>query len=130
MIQGLRLGARQIVGVDLNDDRRGEQFGMTDFVNPVAVSGDLTAHLIEVTGGGADYTFECIAIQMMRVALESAHKGWGESIIIGVAVQVKVNRPFQLVTAGLARDSFWREGVARMCRKSWTGMDGQLKLTR
>ena len=94
---------RQIVGVDLNDDKRawGEQFGMTDFVNPVAVSGDLTAHLIEVTGGGADYTFECIGnTDVMRVALESAHKGWGESIIIGVAGAGKeiATRPFQLVT--------------------------------
>ena len=75
----------------------GEQFGMTDFVNPSAVSGDLTAHLIEVTGGGADYTFECIGnTDVMRVAHESAHKGWGESIIIGVAGAGKeiATRPF------------------------------------
>ncbi len=104
VIQGLRLiGAHQIVGVDLNEDKRawGEQFGMTDFVNPSKVSGDLTAHLIEVTGGGADYTFECIGnTDVMRVALESAHKGWGESIIIGVAGAGKeiATRPFQLVT--------------------------------
>ena len=104
VIQGLRLiGASQIVGVDLNNDKRawGERFGMTDFVNPAEVSGDLTAHLIEVTGGGADYTFECIGnTDVMRVALESAHKGWGESIIIGVAGAGKEisTRPFQLVT--------------------------------
>ena len=74
---------------------------MTDFVNPSVVSGDLTAHLIEVTSGGADYTFECIGnTDVMRVALESAHKGWGESIIIGVAGAGKeiATRPFQLVT--------------------------------
>ena len=104
VIQGLRLiGASQIVGVDLNNDKRrwGERFGMTDFVNPAEVSGDLTAHLIGVTGGGADYTFECIGnIDVMRVALESAHKGWGESIIIGVAGAGREisTRPFQLVT--------------------------------
>ena len=86
VIQGLRLiGASQIVGVDLNNDKRswGERFGMTDFVNPAEVSGDLTAHLIEVTGGGADYTFECIGnTDVMRVALESAHKGWGNRLLL------------------------------------------------
>ena len=104
VIQGLRMiGAAQIVGVDLNDDKKqwGERFGMTDFVNPSQIEGDLTAHLIELTGGGADYTFECIGnTDVMRVALESAHKGWGESIIIGVAGSGKEisTRPFQLVT--------------------------------
>ena len=104
VIQGLRMiGATQIVGVDLNNDKKawGERFGMTDFVNPSEISGDLTAHLIELTGGGADYTFECIGnTDVMRVALESAHKGWGESIIIGVAGSGKEisTRPFQLVT--------------------------------
>ena len=97
------IGASQIVGVDLNDDKQqwGERFGMTDFVNPSKIDGDLTSHLVEVTGGGADYTFECIGnTEVMRVALESAHKGWGESIIIGVAGsgQEISTRPFQLVT--------------------------------
>jgi S-(hydroxymethyl)glutathione dehydrogenase/alcohol dehydrogenase len=104
VIQGLRLvGANMIVGVDLNDDKKawGEKFGMTHFVNPKAVGGDLTQHLVELTGGGADYTFECIGnVDVMRVALEAAHKGWGESIIIGVAGAGKEisTRPFQLVT--------------------------------
>jgi len=104
VIQGLRMiGASQIVGVDLNDEKRswGERFGMTDFVNPSKIDGDLTQHLIDVTQGGADYTFECIGnTDVMRVALESAHKGWGESIIIGVAGsgQEISTRPFQLVT--------------------------------
>ena len=104
VIQGLRLiGASQIVGVDLNNDKRrwGERFGMTDFVNPAEVSSDLTAHLIEVTGGGADYTFECIGnTDVMRQALECSHRGWGTSVIIGVAEAGKeiATRPFQLVT--------------------------------
>ncbi|MDC3286317.1 S-(hydroxymethyl)glutathione dehydrogenase/class III alcohol dehydrogenase [Alphaproteobacteria bacterium] len=104
VIQGLRLsGASQIVGVDMNDDKEawGRKFGMTDFVNPNEVSGDLTGHLVELTGGGADYSFECIGnVNVMRTALECAHKGWGESIIIGVAGagQEITTRPFQLVT--------------------------------
>ena len=104
VIQGLRLvGANMIVGVDLNNDKKGwgEKFGMTHFVNPKEVDGDLVAHLVDLTGGGAEYTFECIGnVDVMRVALESAHKGWGESIIIGVAgagQEIKT-RPFQLVT--------------------------------
>ena len=104
VIQGLRMiGARQIVGVDLNNDKKawGEKFGMTHFVNPGEVDGDLVAHLVELTGGGADYSFECIGnTQVMRAALECCHKGWGESIIIGVAGAGEeiATRPFQLVT--------------------------------
>jgi len=104
VLQGLRLvGANMIVGVDLNDDKKawGERFGMTHFVNPGKVEGDLVAHLVELTGGGADYSFECIGnTKVMRQALECAHKGWGESIIIGVAGagQEISTRPFQLVT--------------------------------
>ena len=89
VIQGLRLaGADQIVGVDLNDGKEemGRHFGMTDFVNPSNVDGDLVAHLVELTGGGADYSFDATGnVNVMRTALECAHKGWGESIIIGVA---------------------------------------------
>jgi S-(hydroxymethyl)glutathione dehydrogenase/alcohol dehydrogenase len=109
VIQGLRLaGANMIVGVDLNNDRKawGERFGMTHFVNPNDVKGDLVAHLVELTGGGADYTFECIGnVKVMRVALEACHKGWGESIIIGVAGagQEIATRPFQLVTGRVWR---------------------------
>jgi S-(hydroxymethyl)glutathione dehydrogenase/alcohol dehydrogenase len=110
VIQGLRLaGADMIIGVDMNNDKRswGERFGMTHFVNPKEVPGDLTAHLVNLTKrgadqiGGADYTFECIGnVDVMRVALESCHRGWGQSIIIGVAgsgQEIKT-RPFQLVT--------------------------------
>tara|TARA_X000000950_G_scaffold48993_2_gene57227 strand:- start:5000 stop:6109 length:1110 start_codon:yes stop_codon:yes gene_type:complete len=104
VIQGLRLiGANKIVGVDLNNDKKqwGEKFGMTHFVNPSEVDGDLVQHLVEVTDGGADYSFECIGnTKVMRTALECCHKGWGESIIIGVAGagQEISTRPFQLVT--------------------------------
>jgi len=104
VIQGLRLaGADQIVGVDLNPDRIGmaTRFGMTDFVNPTEVDGDLVPYLVALTKGGADYTFDATGnVSVMRDALESAHKGWGESIIIGVApagAEIST-RPFQLVT--------------------------------
>jgi len=104
VIQGLRMaGAAQIVGVDINPDKvaMGKRFGMTDFVNPKEVKGDLVGHLVELTGGGADYTFDATGnVNVMRTALESAHKGWGESIIIGVApagAEIST-RPFQLVT--------------------------------
>lgn len=104
VIQGLKMiGAKQIVGVDLNPAREkiARQFGMTDFVNPKDVKSHLTGHIVDITGGGADYTFECIGnVDVMRIALESCHKGWGESIIIGVAgAGQEINtRPFQLVT--------------------------------
>ena len=104
VIQGARMvGANMIVGVDLNDSKKelGEKFGMTHFVNPKDVDGDIVGHLVELTGGGADYSFECIGnVTTMRQALECAHKGWGESIIIGVAGagQEISTRPFQLVT--------------------------------
>ena len=104
VIQGLRMiGAKQIIGVDLNPAREAtaRKFGMTHFVNPSEIKGDLTGYLVELTGGGADYTFECIGnTDVMRVALEACHKGWGESIIIGVAGAGKEisTRPFQLVT--------------------------------
>ena len=104
VVQGARLaGATMIVGIDLNDGKEewGRKFGMTHFVNPKNVDGDLVAHIVELTGGGADYSFECIGnVNLMRMALECAHKGWGESIIIGVAGagQEISTRPFQLVT--------------------------------
>ena len=111
LIQGLKMiGARQIVGVDLNPEKRAiaEKFGMTDFVNPNEVDGDLVGHLVELTGGGADYSFECIGnVNVMRQALECAHKGWGQSIIIGVAGagQEISTRPFQLVTGRVWKGS-------------------------
>jgi len=104
VIQGARMvGASQIVGIDLNPARRAlaAKLGMTDFVNPNEVKGDLVAHLVELTGGGADYSFECIGnVKTMRQALECCHKGWGVSVIIGVAGagQEISTRPFQLVT--------------------------------
>ncbi len=109
VIQGLRLaGANMIVGVDLNSEKKawGERFGMTHFVNPSEIDGDLVGHLVEITGGGADYSFECIGnTSVMRAALECCHKGWGESIIIGVAGagQEISTRPFQLVTGRVWR---------------------------
>ena len=103
VIQGAKLvGARRIIGVDLNDDKKemATQFGMTDFVNPSEVD-DVVDHLIQMTGGGVDYSFECIGnVNVMRQALECCHKGWGQSCIIGVAGagQEISTRPFQLVT--------------------------------
>ena len=104
VIQGLRLaGADQIVGVDINPSKveMATRFGMTDFVNPKEVDGDLVAYLVALTKGGADYTFDATGnVDVMRTALESAHKGWGERIIIGVApagAEIST-RPFQLVT--------------------------------
>ncbi len=104
VIQGLRMaGADMIVGVDINPGREvmARAFGMTDFVNPRQVAGDLVAHLVELTGGGADYSFECVGdVKLMRQALECCHRGWGVSVIIGVAGagQEIATRPFQLVT--------------------------------
>ncbi|MBA69038.1 MAG: S-(hydroxymethyl)glutathione dehydrogenase/class III alcohol dehydrogenase [Rhizobiales bacterium] len=111
VIQGLRMiGAEMIVGVDLNNDKKhwGERFGMTHFVNPSEVEGDLVPYLVDLTKGGADYSFECIGnTKVMRQALECAHKGWGESIVIGVAGagQEISTRPFQLVTGRSWRGS-------------------------
>ena len=104
VVQGARIaGADKIVGVDINPAKRSlaESFGMTHFVNPTEIQDDLVAYLVDLTGGGADYSFECIGnVHTMRQALECCHKGWGESIIIGVAGagQEIVTRPFQLVT--------------------------------
>ena len=109
VIQGLRMvGADMIVGVDLNPKKKaiGEKFGMTHFVNPKEVGGDLVPYLVDLTKGGADYSFECIGnVEVMRQALECCHKGWGESIIIGVAGagQEIATRPFQLVTGRVWR---------------------------
>ena len=104
VIQGLRIvGAEIIVGVDINPRRKAiaEKFGMTHFVNPDEVQGDLVPYLVDLTKGGADCSFECIGnVKVMRQALECAHRGWGQSIIIGVAGagQEIATRPFQLVT--------------------------------
>jgi S-(hydroxymethyl)glutathione dehydrogenase/alcohol dehydrogenase len=110
VIQGLRLvGAEMIIGVDVNPAKQewGERFGMTHFVNPKEVEGDLVPYLVDMTKkgadqiGGADYTFDCTGnVEVMRAALESCHRGWGVSVIIGVApsgAEIST-RPFQLVT--------------------------------
>jgi len=104
VIQGARIaGADKIVGVDINPGRKAlaEKFGMTHFVNPKEVEGDLVAYLVALTDGGADYSFECVGnVDLMRQALECCHRGWGVSVIIGVAgsgQEIKT-RPFQLVT--------------------------------
>ena len=105
VVQGARMvGANMIVGVDLNPEREalGRKFGMTHFVNPGTLgTKDLVAHLVELTDGGADYSFECVGnTKLMRQALECCHRGWGKSVIIGVAGagQEISTRPFQLVT--------------------------------
>ncbi|WP_417582245.1 S-(hydroxymethyl)glutathione dehydrogenase/class III alcohol dehydrogenase [Pelagibacterium sp.] len=110
VIQGLRMaGADMIIGVDLNNDKKswGERFGMTHFVNPREIEGDIVSHLVNMTKrgadqiGGADYTFDCTGnVMVMRQALEASHRGWGKSVIIGVAGagQEISTRPFQLVT--------------------------------
>jgi len=108
VIQGARMvGASQIVGIDINEDRRAiaEKFGMTDFINPKKTENIVEA-IVDITKGGADYSFECIGnVTTMRQALEACHKGWGESIIIGVAGagQEISTRPFQLVTGRVWR---------------------------
>ena len=104
VVQGARMvGAGRIIGVDLNPQREplARRFGLTHFVNPKDAQGDLVAHLVELTDGGADYSFECVGnVQLMRQALECCHRGWGVSVVVGVAGagQEIATRPFQLVT--------------------------------
>lgn len=111
VIQGAKMvGASKIIGVDLNPDKRqmAESYGMTQFVNPKEIDGDLVEYLVELTGGGADYSFECIGnVKVMRQALECCHKGWGVSTIIGVAGAGEEisTRPFQLVTGRVWKGS-------------------------
>jgi S-(hydroxymethyl)glutathione dehydrogenase/alcohol dehydrogenase len=111
VIQGARIaGADMIVGVDVNPGRKAlaESFGMTHFVNPKEVEGDLVPYLVNLTKGGADYSFECVGnTTLMRQALECCHKGWGVSVIIGVAGagQEISTRPFQLVTGRVWKGS-------------------------
>lgn len=111
VIQGARMaGADKIIGVDINPAREalGRALGMTHFVNPKAISEDLVPHLVELTDGGADYSFECVGdVKLMRQALECCHRGWGVSVIIGVAGagQEISTRPFQLVTGRVWKGS-------------------------
>jgi S-(hydroxymethyl)glutathione dehydrogenase/alcohol dehydrogenase len=136
VIQGARMvGADMIVGVDINARKQSlaEKFGMTHFVNPNEIEGDLVAHLVELTKGGADYSFECIGnVHTMRQALECCHKGWGESVIIGVAGagQEISTRPFQLVTGRVWRGTAFggakgRTDVPRIV--DWY-MDGKINI--
>ena len=136
VIQGARMvGADMIVGVDINARKQSlaEKFGMTHFVNPNEIEGDLVAHLVELTKGGADYSFECIGnVRTMRQALECCHKGWGESVIIGVAGagQEISTRPFQLVTGRVWRGTAFggakgRTDVPRIV--DWY-MDGKINI--
>ena len=110
VIQGAKMvGASKIIGIDLNEDKKAlaEQFGMTDFINPDKTD-DTVQAIIDMTNGGVDYSFECIGnVNVMRQALECCHKGWGESVIIGVAGagQEIATRPFQLVTGRVWRGS-------------------------
>ncbi len=111
VIQGARIvGASKIIGVDINPGRKAlaEKLGMTHFVNPKEVEGDLVQYLVSLTDGGADYSFECVGnVDLMRQALECCHRGWGQSIIIGVAGtgQEIQTRPFQLVTGRVWKGS-------------------------
>ena len=136
VIQGARLaGANMIVGVDINPERKalGDKFGMTHFVNPKEVEGDLVPYLVDLTGGGADFSFECVGnVDLMRQALECCHKGWGESVIIGVAGagQEISTRPFQLVTGRVWRGTAFggargRTDVPRIV--DWY-MDGKINI--
>jgi S-(hydroxymethyl)glutathione dehydrogenase/alcohol dehydrogenase len=136
VIQGLRLvGAEQIVGVDVNPGKKAmaEKFGMTHFVNPNEVEGDLVPYLVDLTKGGADYSFDCTGnVKVMRAALECAHKGWGQSIIIGVAPAGAeiATRPFQLVTGRVWKGSAFggargRTDVPRIV--DWY-MDGKINI--
>ncbi len=136
VVQGLRIaGADMIVGVDLNPARKAmaEKFGMTHFVNPTELEGDLVPYLVDLTKGGADYSFECIGnVEVMRAALECAHKGWGESIIIGVAPAGAeiATRPVQLVTGRVWRGTAFggakgRTDVPRIV--DWY-MDGKINI--
>jgi S-(hydroxymethyl)glutathione dehydrogenase / alcohol dehydrogenase len=136
VVQGARLaGAEMIVGVDTNPARKAmaERFGMTHFVNPKEVAEDLVPYLVNLTKGGADYSFECIGnVDVMRTALECCHKGWGESIVIGVAGagQEIRTRPFQLVTGRVWKGSAFggargRTDVPRIV--DWY-MDGKIEI--
>ena len=135
VVQGARIaGADRIIGVDLNPGKRtlSEQFGMTDFINPKE-DGDPVAAIIDLTDGGVDYSFECIGnVEVMRQALECCHKGWGESVIIGVAGagQEIATRPFQLVTGRVWRGTAFggakgRTDVPRIV--DWY-MDGKINI--
>jgi len=136
VVQGARIaGADKIIGVDINPKRKAlaEKFGLTHFVNPKEIQGDLVPYLVDLTGGGADYSFECIGnVELMRQALECCHRGWGVSVIIGVAAAGKEihTRPFQLVTGRVWKGSAFggvrgRTGVPKIV--DWY-MEGKINI--
>ena len=138
VVQGAHMvGADQIIGVDINPAREAlaKSFGLTHFVNPTTLPGDLVAHLVELSGGGADYSFECVGnVTLMRQALECCHRGWGVSVIIGVAGsgQEIATRPFQLVTGRVWKGTAFggargRTDVPRIV--DWY-MDGKIEIDR
>ena len=134
VLQGLRLaGADMIIGVDINNDRKawGERFGMTHFVNPKDVGKDLVPHLVDMTKsgadqiGGADYTFDCTGnVTVMRQALEACHRGWGQSIVIGVAPVGRGDR--DAAVPARHRPGLERHGVRRRARPHRRAEDRRL----
>ncbi len=136
VIQGARLvGADKIVGVDLNPAKRAraEAFGMTHFVDPSEIEGDLVPYLVDLTDGGADYSFECIGnVNTMRQALECCHRGWGVSVVIGVAGagQEISTRPFQLVTGRVWKGTAFggAKGRSQVPRIVDWYMDGKINI--
>ena len=136
VIQGARMvGADMIIGVDINPARQAlaEKFGMTHFVNPKEVEGDLVPYLVSLTKGGADHSFECVGnVDLMRQALECCHKGWGVSTIVGVAGAGKeiATRPFQLVTGRVWQGSAFGGARGRTDVPKIVGwyMDGKINI--
>jgi S-(hydroxymethyl)glutathione dehydrogenase / alcohol dehydrogenase len=128
-------GADMIIGVDLNPEREriARKFGMTHFVNPKDIKGDLVPYLVELTKGGADYSFECIgSTDLMRQALECCHRGWGVSVIIGVAPSGKEisTRPFQLVTGRIWKGTAFGDARGRTDVPKFVDwyMDGKINI--
>jgi S-(hydroxymethyl)glutathione dehydrogenase/alcohol dehydrogenase len=130
-----RLIFRRIIAVDTNPNKEkvAKEFGATEFINPLDIKGPIQNHLVEITDGGLEYTFDCTGnVDVMRAALESCHKGWGESVIIGVAAAGKEisTRPFQLVTGRVWRGSAFGgiKGRSEMGGLVQNYLDGKLKI--
>ena len=136
VIQGAKMiEAGKIIAVDINNDKKelAMKFGATDFVNPKEIDGDIVDHVVKMTDGGVDYSFECVgSVELMRNALECCHKGWGESIIIGVAGAGEEisTRPFQLVTGRVWKGSAFGgvKGKTELPGYVKKYMDGEIKL--
>lgn len=126
---------RRIIAIDINSDKEkiAREFGATDFINPKDIKGPIQNHLVDITDGGLEYTFDCTGnVDVMRSALEACHKGWGESVIIGVAAAGKEisTRPFQLVTGRVWRGSAFGgvKGRSEMGGLIQKYLDGELKI--